>query len=227
MIQRRLLLLFAVVLAACYLILLGVWIGSNAAYDLSVAIGIAPDLVNPEGVVEAIEAILWLIATVFFGRTAWRTKSPWLVLLTLMCFFALGEEISWGQHLLGFEAPEALADVNQQDETNLHNLNLAVILGLPETMPFYSYFTNITRILNPLFYLVNMILWIAFPLLKPRVNLLRQYPALSRQFVIFAIGVFIVFIVVDRLLINAGELLELGLSMLGCLAAVEVFLNRE
>ncbi len=37
-------------------------------------------------------------------------------------FFGMGEEISWGQRVLGIETPEFLAEANAQKETNLHNL---------------------------------------------------------------------------------------------------------
>lgn len=43
--------------------------------------------------------------------------------LALLFFFGAGEEISWGQRIFGFATPEALAEVNKQDELNLHNLN--------------------------------------------------------------------------------------------------------
>jgi type IV secretory pathway VirB2 component (pilin) len=33
-----------------------------------------------------------------------------------------GEELSWGQRLLGFTGPEALAEHNRQHEFNVHNL---------------------------------------------------------------------------------------------------------
>jgi hypothetical protein len=42
--------------------------------------------------------------------------------LGLMFFFGAGEEISWGQRIFGFKTPEPLAQVNKQDELNLHNL---------------------------------------------------------------------------------------------------------
>lgn len=43
--------------------------------------------------------------------------------LGVVLFVAAGEEISWGQRLLGLETPELLVDGNQQDELNLHNLD--------------------------------------------------------------------------------------------------------
>lgn len=43
-----------------------------------------------------------------------------------------GEEVSWGQRLLGLSTPEALAAVNQQGETTLHNI------GPLQTFPFHE-----------------------------------------------------------------------------------------
>lgn len=44
--------------------------------------------------------------------------------LALLFFFGAGEEISWGQRIFGFHTPEPLAQVNKQDEMNLHNLSV-------------------------------------------------------------------------------------------------------
>jgi hypothetical protein len=44
--------------------------------------------------------------------------------LAFLFFFGAGEEISWGQRIFGFETPESLAQVNKQDELNLHNLSV-------------------------------------------------------------------------------------------------------
>ena len=45
----------------------------------------------------------------------------WCVVYGLGCIYFLGEEISWGQHLFGWETPDAWKALNDQDETNLHN----------------------------------------------------------------------------------------------------------
>lgn len=37
-------------------------------------------------------------------------------------FFIIGEEISWGQRIFGWATPEAMQEINKQDETNIHNL---------------------------------------------------------------------------------------------------------
>jgi hypothetical protein len=44
--------------------------------------------------------------------------------LALLFFFGAGEEISWGQRIFGFKTPQPLAQVNKQDELNLHNLSV-------------------------------------------------------------------------------------------------------
>jgi hypothetical protein len=49
-----------------------------------------------------------------------------LVLVAMGSFFLAGEEISWGQRVLGIETPPALAEANQQSETNLHNITLGL-----------------------------------------------------------------------------------------------------
>lgn len=44
-----------------------------------------------------------------------------LLLLGIGCFLIAGDEISWGQRLLGVETPENLAALNTQRELNFHN----------------------------------------------------------------------------------------------------------
>jgi hypothetical protein len=51
-----------------------------------------------------------------------RTRKNVITLgLALALFFGAGEELSWGQRLLGFDTPEALEE-NEQEEFTVHNL---------------------------------------------------------------------------------------------------------
>jgi hypothetical protein len=77
-----------------------------------------------DGAVESLQALLFLVAGVLFIAAAvWRSASKvWCSLLGLGCILVAGEEISWGQRILGVGTPESLAEVNVQGETNLHNL---------------------------------------------------------------------------------------------------------
>lgn len=45
-----------------------------------------------------------------------------VIALGLLLFFAAGEEISWGQRILGIKSSEFFTENNAQGETNLHNL---------------------------------------------------------------------------------------------------------
>jgi len=47
----------------------------------------------------------------------------WILLITLACIYIAGEEISWGQQLVGWGTPEWAKGVNDQHETNLHNMS--------------------------------------------------------------------------------------------------------
>jgi len=55
----------------------------------------------------------------------WTSLAKQLVYLglALLFFFGAGEEISWGQRILGFQTPQTLSQVNRQEEFNLHNLS--------------------------------------------------------------------------------------------------------
>lgn len=50
-----------------------------------------------------------------------RLLFAWLALAALCTFYVAGEEISWGQHYLGWTTPEDWSALNDQGETNLHN----------------------------------------------------------------------------------------------------------
>ena len=56
----------------------------------------------------------------FFGYIFRR--NVYFILLSFLFFICFGEEISWGQRIFGWETPQALREINAQNETNLHNL---------------------------------------------------------------------------------------------------------
>ncbi len=62
----------------------------------------------------------------FFSIDLWQQVSRWLLMLgfigvSIAFFFVAGEEISWGQRILGIETPAEYAAVNTQQELTLHN----------------------------------------------------------------------------------------------------------
>ena len=87
-------------------------------------------LAGREMVFETLGAVVFLIAAVGFfvayRRSSGKASAMHRLaygLLGLLFVVACGEELSWGQHLLGFETPERLRSINAQEEFNLHNLS--------------------------------------------------------------------------------------------------------
>jgi hypothetical protein len=97
-------------------------------------------LSQEDGVFEYLTALLFLGASVGFfllfanPRYFQRKEDQALystygrryvfLILGLMFFFGFGEEISWGQRILGFATPEKLEAKNVQEEFNIHNLEV-------------------------------------------------------------------------------------------------------
>jgi hypothetical protein len=77
-----------------------------------------------DGPIEYLTALVFLVAGVLFIVSAVRRSASriWALLLGVGSIFIAGEEISWGQRLLGLATPESLAESNVQSEINLHNL---------------------------------------------------------------------------------------------------------
>lgn len=80
------------------------------------------EIVQEDRFVEWWTALLFLAAAVAFGRVAWRGRRLFDAGVALFCFAAAGEEVSWGQRLLGFIPADAFLERNAQQEANLHNL---------------------------------------------------------------------------------------------------------
>ena len=86
-----------------------------------------------DGPVETLSAIFFGLASLGFCIAAYRSeylrggKWPKYLMIAswaLLMFVFMGEEISWGQRILGIATPEALREVNLQDETNIHNIEV-------------------------------------------------------------------------------------------------------
>lgn len=72
----------------------------------------------------------WLTVLFFLGA-AWysyrmfrSSRNVFFILFAAAFFFAAGEEISWGQRLIGFNTPDIIREINVQEEFTLHNLEI-------------------------------------------------------------------------------------------------------
>jgi len=87
-------------------------------------------VVGEDGILEVC-TLLFLATAVYLGVRMLRSlpgQAPawlrwWVLLITLGTIFFLGEEASWGQHVFRWEAGDEWAKLNQQSETNLHNIS--------------------------------------------------------------------------------------------------------
>lgn len=84
---------------------------------------------SEQGVIELLTAVFFAAAGILALALAVRTRGavPWWCRAFYACFalaalFVALEEISYGQHLVGWESPQWFAERNAQRETNLHNL---------------------------------------------------------------------------------------------------------
>ncbi len=67
-------------------------------------------------------AILFGLASLLFIKISGHSWMRWwMVLMVLGSVYFAGEELSWGQHIFGWEASDYWKNFNDQGETNLHN----------------------------------------------------------------------------------------------------------
>lgn len=87
-------------------------------------------LVQEDRVVEWWTVLLFLGAAALGGVRAVRGRRAFDLLVALFCLVVAGEEVSWGQRLVGFTPPDLFLANNTQQEANLHNFHGA--LGKPK-----------------------------------------------------------------------------------------------
>jgi hypothetical protein len=63
------------------------------------------------------------LLAVSLARAGRHAAAAAALLLSVACLFVVGEEISWGQRLGGWETPAGLRDANVQGETTVHNVS--------------------------------------------------------------------------------------------------------
>ena len=75
-----------------------------------------------DGLFEWLTAIFYFMCFLLLLLTFKKNRNVFLLSLALVMFFGAGEEISWGQRLLGFSTPAGINQMNVQHEFNIHNL---------------------------------------------------------------------------------------------------------
>jgi len=168
-----------------------------------------------DGPIEYATAILIFAAGLVLAILALRNSGRGRVLLglyALLFIVAAGEEISWGQRILGIQSSEFFESNNFQGETNFHNL----VIGDTHLTEFV-FGTGLA--------LVIMAYLLVLPLLYPRLVWVRRFceflyvPVAPKHIGLLAIfaTVFSAWIDLDR----QWEVYEFAFSVFVCL----IFLN--
>ncbi|MEX2578866.1 MAG: hypothetical protein WD342_07390 [Verrucomicrobiales bacterium] len=91
---------------------------------------VAKDSEMGAGFVENMTVVVLVVGIASGIAVLWRYRHLlsfrprlWILIWTLGCVYFAGEEISWGQWAFGWSTPEPIADLNKQEETNLHNMS--------------------------------------------------------------------------------------------------------
>jgi hypothetical protein len=90
-----------------------------------------------DGLIENLGAFFLLMAAVLFFASYFHSSGPAkdtasprskknisYLLLAVLFFIGFGEEISWGQRIIGWETPQYLKEINRQRETTFHNIEI-------------------------------------------------------------------------------------------------------
>lgn len=108
------------------------WIPAIAmVIQIILEVSIAPDVLSlmhsEQGPHETLQALIIAAGLVVALRALFSkyVKSlllkTWFSLAALACFYVTGEELSWGQHFWDWATPKFWSEINDQQETNLHN----------------------------------------------------------------------------------------------------------
>lgn len=65
----------------------------------------------------------FILAVPVFRAVQGKWLKIWMGLMLLGSFYVAGEELSWGQWLFNWQTPSEWAALNDQNETNLHNVS--------------------------------------------------------------------------------------------------------
>ncbi len=82
-------------------------------------------LLPEDGIIESITFAMYLWAALTIMLV--KNKKAFEYAMICLCVFIAGEEISWGQRIIGFETSNWWLAHNTQGETNFHNVNIGGI----------------------------------------------------------------------------------------------------
>jgi hypothetical protein len=180
-------------------------------------------LVVEDGFVEWVTVVILFVTMIVCARRfiVLRSHRPPLflavtALLSLLCLFGAGEEISWGQRIFDLETPEYFEEKNAQGEIGFHNL-VVEINGEPVKLNKLIFGTGLAIAL--LIYL-----FIVTPLYRTKLPVKRFFNALAAPMPRnYQIAGYLVIVAVVELLIDhskRGEMTEFAGSIMFALNVI-------
>jgi hypothetical protein len=94
--------------------------GIYALFDPGTVISLGME----DGPFEDMTALFFFVAFLVFSASFFKYRSWFFLFLSLIFLFGFGEEISWGQRLIGFDTPPVIEENNVLGEFNLHNIEV-------------------------------------------------------------------------------------------------------
>ena len=89
---------------------------------------IVNSLFSENGMIENIQSLLLFLSIIFLIRSFKIYKTDnflkvFIIFKVIALTYYFGEEISWGQHFFKWNTPEIFIELNNQNETNIHNIS--------------------------------------------------------------------------------------------------------
>ena len=116
-------------------------IGTVGSYSYHVCTELFENYWEENGFIENLQVIFVLISIILLIKIKFKFKKInfihlFIIIKILALIYYLGEEISWGQHFFKWKSPIIFQQINNQKETNLHNIS-NLFDQLPRALVFF------------------------------------------------------------------------------------------
>lgn len=177
--------------------------------------GVFNDIIREDNLLENLQVIFYGFSSILFFATSFKYFKTnklfffYFLILGLGLLFITGEEISWGQRILGLSSPEVIKVNNAQGETTIHNIN-----GLQDLQP----------IIYLAFSAYLSFAWIFISLLPKGIKNIYKNLVPSKYLIFYFLPIFFFYIHINVLSGKHWQwqepselLLSIGLFIYGCI----------
>lgn len=145
--------------------------GSYLILDPDTLMGLSSE----DGIFENVTAVCFIAASLYFVAAFFESRNRCFLLLALVFFVGCGEEISWGQRIVGFKTPESLAAINVQGEFNVHNIEILNAKDFSGTGK-----SGVAKVWTVTF--LYRLFWLSYGILLPAAALFQPARSFLRKF---------------------------------------------